>query len=51
MARVSTSITTDLLLPERYNQQEIYNIKGIDPGGGDEDIEETERFEVKNNVN
>ena len=46
MARVSASITPDLLLPESYNQQNILNGKGVDPGGGEEDIENTESVEV-----
>ena len=47
MARVSASITPDLLLPDKYNQQNIYNIKGVNPGRGDEDIEDTEHSEVR----
>ena len=46
MAKVSASITPDLLLPESYNQQNIFNGKGVDPGGGEEDIENTESVEV-----
>ena len=38
MARVSTSITPDLLLPDKYNQQNLYSINGVDPGGGDQEF-------------
>ena len=38
MARVSTSITPDLLLPDKYNQQNLYSINGVDPGGGDSEF-------------
>ena len=46
MARVSSSITPDLLLPDKYNQQNMYNIKDVDPGGGEEELEEDNRNEV-----
>ena len=46
MARVSSSITPDLLLPDRYNQQNMYNIKDVDPGGGEEELDEDNRNEV-----
>ena len=47
MARVSSNITPDLLLPGRYNQQNMYNGKEIDPGGGDKYPEDVDRCEVK----
>ena len=46
MARVSANITPDLLLPSRYNQQNMYNGKSSDPGGGDEYLDDADRCEV-----
>ena len=40
MARVSTSMTPDLLLPDKYNQQNLYSINGVDPGGGDQEFDD-----------
>ena len=48
MARVSSTVTPDLLLTDRYNQQNMYNIKDVDPGGGEEEFEEDSRNEVFN---
>ena len=54
MARVSTSITPDLLLPDKYNQQNLYSINGVDPGGGDQefgdddDVYQVMQFVVQN---
>ena len=48
MARVSSTVTPDLLLTDRYNQENIYNIKDVDPGGGEEEFEEDSRNEVFN---
>ena len=50
MARVSSSITPDLLMPDRFNQQNMYNIKDVDPGGGEEDFDEDNRNEVSTNM-
>ena len=37
-------------MPDRFNQQNMYNIKDIDPGGGEEDLEEDNRNEVSKNM-
>ena len=47
MARISASMTPDLLLLDKCSQQNHYDIKGVDPGGGDENIDDDERDEVK----
>ena len=52
MARVSTSITPDLLLPDKYNQQNLYSINGVDPGGGDQEFEDDDDvYQVSHIVN
>ena len=52
MARVSTSITPDLLLPDKYNQQNLYSINGVDPGGGDQEFgDDDDVYQVSHIVN
>ena len=52
MARVSTSITPELLLPDKYNQQNLYSINGVDPGGGDQEFEDDDDvYQVSHIVN
>ena len=52
MARVSTSITPDLLLPDKYNQQNLYSINGVDPGGGHQEFgDDDDVYQVSHIVN
>ena len=52
MARVSTSITPDLLLPDKYNQQNLYSINGVDPGGGGQEFgDDDDVYQVSHIVN
>ena len=46
MATIPSHVTPDLLLPGRYNQRNMYNGKGLDPGGDDDPLEDAGSYEV-----